>query len=452
MRVTVLGHASVLIEMGEERIVVDPIFDDVFASGTLCVHPARDIAAEALIAITTAVVVTHIHLDHFHPPTLARYARDTPLIVPPHDALVAAVRALGFTDITPLTPWSWHRLGSGALLATPSDFELEEFGLVAVDDSGTYWHMSDAIVTVAVGERVRSEVGRVSLAAVKFQPLRTLIAYQRGLASTMLDRDDLTSTFEAACAAAPTCLFPYYSGFAFHGEHAWANRHIAPYGAGEIAGLLRQRLGDATSVVTVLPGDLFDIAGGTVGKRSGASPHVRLRHSPEVQSWEPIDPSTLTGVKTPGEIVWLTLELRRVLAEKVLPWVQAHLDAGTSLFDGYREFHAVWQCVVHLGADRRLRHAIDFRTEPATLTFDHSHPVANVFSHVAGGPLLQVLRGRAGPELFWMAGGYRIYEKLLYLEGGKLRAPPCTGWELFERLPDPLTHYLRKVPRLTNRA
>ena len=71
MRVTTIAHASVLIELGRDRILIDPIFADVFASGTLCFHPARSLDAEALIRATTILVVTHIHLDHFHPPTLA---------------------------------------------------------------------------------------------------------------------------------------------------------------------------------------------------------------------------------------------------------------------------------------------------------------------------------------------------------------------------------------------
>ncbi|MBI4694510.1 MAG: MBL fold metallo-hydrolase [Gammaproteobacteria bacterium] len=447
MRLTVLGHASVLVETGTDGVLVDPIFEEVYASGTLCQTPRRALDAEAVIARTTALVVTHIHLDHFHPPTLARFPRTLPIVVPAHEPLVKAVRGLGFTAVTALAPWQRLPLARGRLMATPSDYELEEFGIAVVDGADSYWHMSDAIVAPDVGARVREELGAVSLASVKYQPLRTLIAYQRGLASTMLDRNDLTTSFEAACAAAPVALFPYYSGFAFHGEHAWANRHIAPYRAGEIAALLRERLGAATAVHTVGPGDEFSIAGGDVAYARGASALVRPAPGPDVQPWEPIDPATLPGVAGLADVLWLTLESRRVLAEEVLPWVQAHLDAASGLFDCYRAFKTVWQCVIHLGADRRLHHAIDFRGPRAALFVDHEHPRANVFSHVSGGCLQRVLRREAGPEVFWMAGGYRLYEKILYVGDGAIRAPPWNGWELFERLPDPLTHYLRRGPR-----
>lgn len=448
MHVTILGHASVLVDTGAECIVIDPIFDEVYASDTLCQSPRRALDAEAIIASTTCLVVTHIHLDHFHPPTLARFSRALPVVAPPHAALLEALRALGFTRVLPLTAWQRQPLSRGFLCATPSDYEIDEFGIAIVDGADSYWHMSDAIVTPATGARLRDELGAVSLASVKFQPLRLLIAYQRGLGASMLDRDDLTDSFEAACAAEPAALFPYYSGFAFHGEYVWANRHVAPYGAEHIAELLRERLGAATAVHTVQPGDRFTISARAVVKESaGAHALVRPLPGPPVEPWEPIDPHTLPGVQNLNEVLWITLAARRLLAEQVLPWVQAHLDAATGMFDYYRDYKAVWQCVIHLGDERRLHHAIDFRPARATLCFDFAHPCATVFSHISGACLLKVLRGTAGPELFWMAGGYRMYEKILYVDDGHLRAPPWSGWDLYEHLPDPLTHFLRRGPR-----
>ena len=51
----------------------------------------------------------------------------------------------------------------------------------------------------------------------------------------------------------------------------------------------------------------------------------------------------------------------------------------------------------------------------------------------------------AGAEVFWMAGGYRISEELLLVKDGRFREPPVQGWELFDRLPDPVAHYLREM-------
>lgn len=447
MRVTIIAHACVLIETGGERILIDPIFADVFASDTLRLHPARELDAERLIHTVTTLVITHIHLDHFHPPTLERFSRDLPVIVPCHASLIDAVCSLGFTQVIPLAPWESHQAGDARLLATPSDFELEELGMVVCQNDGTYWHMSDAIVTEAVGRRVKDEVGPVSLCSVKHQPLRTLIAYQRGLQSTMLDRDEMVATFEAACAAEPALLFPYFSGFAFHGRHAWANRHVCPYDAAEIARLLRRRLNGSADVTTVSPGDILQVDGRSVIRLAGESDLVSPKAGPPIQPWEPIDTATLAGLSGPAERVWLTLELRGLLQREVLPWVQAHLDQGTGLFDAYRDLQAVWQCVVHLGDGHKLHHSVDFRGSRPKLHLDQVHQDANVFSHISALDLWQVIRGQAGAEIFWMAGGYRIYEKLLMVQDGRFHEPTVQGWELYNRLPDPVTHYLRKAGR-----
>lgn len=445
MRVTVIAHASVLIEVGDQCILIDPIFDDVFGSGTLCFNPARTIDTERLIARVTALVVTHGHLDHFHPPTLQLFGRDLPVAVPPDQGLLQSLRSLGFDQLVVLSPWRRHRLGEVELVATPSEFEDEEFGLFVRHRDDSYWHMSDAIVTEAIGRRVGTELGPVSLCAVKYQPLRTLIAYQRGVQSAMLDRDELVDNFEAACAAEPATMFPYFSGFAFHGRHAWANRQVCPYSAAEVARLLGRRVEGRADVLTVKPGDVLDVDTRSVTKRVAASDFVAPCTSEPVQRWEPIDPSTLTGVDTPAERVWLTLELRRLLETEVLRWVREHLSRRTGVFDAFRELNALWQCTVHLGDGQRLVHAVDFRGPELVLYPDTLHPDANVFSHVSGLDLWQVVRGEVGAEVFWMAGGYRIYEKLLWVEDGRLCAPAVQGWALFERLPDPLTHFLRKV-------
>ena len=446
MRVHVLGHASVLAECGGEGILVDPLFDDHFAGGVLRFHPARALDVAALVGRTTLLVVTHEHMDHFHPPTLQRFPRDLPVVVPAHAALADAVREMGFRRVVTLAPWEHHAAAGVTLVATPSAFEVDELGLLLLPEAGgACWHMSDSIVDPAVGERVRRTAGEVALVATRYQPLRTLAGYQRGLESASLDRGELVRCLEAACAAAPRCLFPYFSGFAYASPHAWADRHVSPYAPAEIARLLRRRLGEGTDVLTVEPGDLLEAEPACVRHTPAGSGLARTLPGPAPAPWEPVDASTLWGLPSPRQQAWLRGALRELLDRGVLPWVGWHLERGTGLFDAYVELQSVWQCVVHAGERTRLQHAVDFRGREPRVYADTRHPDANVFSHVGGRSLWQVLRGEAGAEVFWMAGGYRMYEKLLAVRDGTLQAPPQEGWDLWLRLPDPLTHYLRRV-------
>ena len=167
MDISIIAHASVLVRMGSEQVLVDPVFAEVFASGTLCFNPPRALDVDALIARTNILAITHIHLDHFHPETLSRFSRDLPVLAPPHRPLISAIRELGFNRVIELAPWQSHQAGEGWLTATPSDFELDEFGLVFCHGEDRYWHMSDAIVTAEVGRRVHAEFGAMSVTAVR---------------------------------------------------------------------------------------------------------------------------------------------------------------------------------------------------------------------------------------------------------------------------------------------
>src|SRR5205823_4266533 len=91
-------------------------------------------------------------------------------------------------------------------------------------------------------------------------------------------------------------------------------------------------------------------------------------------------------------------------------------------------------------------YAVDFGSRPRSLVFG-AHPGANYLAHVAGGSLLRVLRGDAGAELFHACGDLRLYEKILGVRDGTFWAPPEQGWALYDRLPEPLTWYLRHPGR-----
>jgi hypothetical protein len=57
--------------------------------------------------------------------------------------------------------------------------------------------------------------------------------------------------------------------------------------------------------------------------------------------------------------------------------------------------------------------------------------------------LLAVLRRREPELLFWLAGQARTYEKIMDVRDGAFWRPALHDAALFERLPDPLTAYLR---------
>jgi L-ascorbate metabolism protein UlaG (beta-lactamase superfamily) len=81
MRVTYIGHATLLIEIGEQRILTDPNFDDTL--GRFLPRVSEPGIALADLPTLDAILLTHAHADHLSFRSLDRLPRDIPLFAPP---------------------------------------------------------------------------------------------------------------------------------------------------------------------------------------------------------------------------------------------------------------------------------------------------------------------------------------------------------------------------------
>ena len=77
-RITWVGHATALIEIGGARLLTDPLLRGRL--GHLVRHGAPP--AAGVTADLDAVLISHLHLDHLDIPSLKRLPRDTRLLVP----------------------------------------------------------------------------------------------------------------------------------------------------------------------------------------------------------------------------------------------------------------------------------------------------------------------------------------------------------------------------------
>jgi L-ascorbate metabolism protein UlaG (beta-lactamase superfamily) len=75
--VTWWGHATASVEAGGTRVVTDPVLHDRL------LHLKRYAASPASDAVDAELVlVSHLHHDHCHVPSLARFGPDVPMLVP----------------------------------------------------------------------------------------------------------------------------------------------------------------------------------------------------------------------------------------------------------------------------------------------------------------------------------------------------------------------------------
>ena len=98
LRVSMVGHATLLIQVAGLNILIDPVWSDR-ASPLSFAGPRRHAPpgiAFADLPKVDAVLVTHSHYDHMDLPTLRRlWARDRPLVIAPlgNDAVIRRTAA-----------------------------------------------------------------------------------------------------------------------------------------------------------------------------------------------------------------------------------------------------------------------------------------------------------------------------------------------------------------------
>ena len=106
MRITLVRHATLLLETSVGRVLVDPMLR---AAGTTppsenTPNPVRNPLvelpqpAEQVVAGVDLCLVTHLHGDHFDDAADAVLPRDVPILTQPESA--GPLRARGFTNVT----------------------------------------------------------------------------------------------------------------------------------------------------------------------------------------------------------------------------------------------------------------------------------------------------------------------------------------------------------------
>jgi L-ascorbate metabolism protein UlaG (beta-lactamase superfamily) len=107
MKVTYIGHATLLLEMAGVRLLTDPNFDPKLGRLLPRVSPPG-IALDALPKLD-GVLLTHAHADHLSFESLDRLPHDLPLIAPP--VVARWLRRMGYGHAVDLEPGASVAIG-----------------------------------------------------------------------------------------------------------------------------------------------------------------------------------------------------------------------------------------------------------------------------------------------------------------------------------------------------
>lgn len=159
MKFTILSHAGLLVESGGVSVVVDPWLVGSCYWRSWFNFPEPEPALIDALA-PNYIYITHLHWDHFHGPSLRRFSRQTPVLVPriPTTRMVRDLRYLGFSDV--------REIPHGEKMQLAPRFELHSFQFdpIATDSMAVFQDdhavLLDANDCKCFGLSLRQVIGR----------------------------------------------------------------------------------------------------------------------------------------------------------------------------------------------------------------------------------------------------------------------------------------------------
>ena len=434
MKVTLLGHASILVEMNGATCLMDPVFADPFEDGAVVTCPKRKVYPDRLPKVDI-LIISHRHPDHFDISSLALLSRDCTAICPADPLIVYALKKLGFRDIHPVHPMGEIRSEDWELYPTQSEVtSVREFGMVFHDSSGTFWNQVDTELSVTTIEAIAQRYGQIDLLFAMYASQNFDFFEDR---STDFPYGIHAANLENVLRIGPRMVVPGSAGFRFCEAQEWLNAFLFPISRERFTGDVQQ-LDTNIEARIMNPGDIIELRKQAVGHHPGASDvaetveqdTARIRYDP-TQSIPP-----LLDLNPGG----FSLARLKELTENFVQGMGVFID------EGYQSNHPVIAQYLHHRVTYTVEivypdaepdcYQFEFRANHVRLTTgEQANGHGSIVHRIAASALAEWFERRK--SYFYVRAFSRRFSSLYQLSstGGKVSVEPVL-------LPDLLMHYL----------
>jgi L-ascorbate metabolism protein UlaG (beta-lactamase superfamily) len=142
MRITMIGHSTLLLEGSGTRLITDPYFGTFGHIAYARVRPPG--ATRGEFRDVDGVLVSHGHWDHTDPRFFRGLDAAIPVLAPRGTSIV--MRLKGVRNYVPMRPWETRAIGAAAITAVPASHVARTVGYVVTLDgvsayfAGDTWH------------------------------------------------------------------------------------------------------------------------------------------------------------------------------------------------------------------------------------------------------------------------------------------------------------------------
>lgn len=254
VRITYIGHATLLLAFGNVRVLTDPNFDDKLGFFLPRVTPPGMKMTE--LPHIDAIVLTHAHADHLSFASLHALPSGTPVFAPP---VVARWLARdGITSARAVHPGQTIRVGNVSISTAPARHMGARYGIDRWRGAAHMYLLDDGAVSVlftgdtaitpdavALAETILPRRVDVALLPIGFAPPWKEFLFRRG----HLTAGDALSLFDQLNAR---ILIPFHWG---------TFRHVTSgaYDAIRVLRVLLERHAKASAVKILPPGESLTV-------------------------------------------------------------------------------------------------------------------------------------------------------------------------------------------------
>lgn len=443
IKITLIGHACLLIQSRDAVILTDPVWFDYLWEEINVICPKVELDKDKVPPLDV-LYLSHRHQDHFDVRTLAYLVKNERLITPdtivmaPQDQILLDVLdELKFKNVKVIADFESVPIKDITLTPTPSlnqsstsEDYYPEHGIIVTDGEVTVWNQVDTIVNPEIVDHIVKSFGKLDLVHSRFVPLlEGNFSYNKPCS---LPFDEYCSFLNIIKTLAPKFVVPGSAAFRYRDEIGFLNHYSFPT-------TQKQFLRDLASFCPGVAGGEF--LNGDLAHVTPEGVRIEPNGSDFIRRAE--DDSHLAAFKPVMEVPPIRTRTRDLtLHEKEMQVIRNFLDnelmnrlKKSDLLEGWQHWQVAYQLEV-FGLDGSEVWSIDFgQPDPKIEKCDLGK--INLYEGIASSELVNLIEGKTSWDYVTLCGNYRTFNNLYRITEGNFEYYPSEKMNIaFEPLMD----------------